>query len=146
MQLNFIAWIVIMPLDARRFGWTPPLASWVKGVGGALLLASSFLLFRAYHDNTFLSPLVRIQEERKQHVVSTGVYGLVRHPMYLGAALMFTGTPLLLGSSLGLAIAGLMTLLLVARIPREERLLANELDGYAEYRRKVRYRLVPFLW
>jgi protein-S-isoprenylcysteine O-methyltransferase Ste14 len=146
MQLSFIAWIVIMPLDARRLGWTPPFAPWVKAVGCALLLASSFLLFRAFHDNTFLSPLVRIQQERRQRVVSTGVYGFVRHPMYLGAVLLFAGTPLLLGSTVGLAIAGLMTLLLLARIPREERLLTNELDGYAEYRRKVRYRLLPFLW
>jgi protein-S-isoprenylcysteine O-methyltransferase Ste14 len=60
--------------------------------------------------------------------------------------LLFIGTPLLLGSLAGLAIAGLMILLLAARIPREERLLTNELDGYAEYRRKVRYRLLPFLW
>ena len=146
MQLGFIAWIVIMPLDARRFGWTPPLPLWVKAVGGALLLASSFLLFRAFHDNTFLSPLVRIQEERRQHVVSTGVYGFVRHPMYLGAALLFTGAPLLLGSAVGLAIGALMTLLLVARIPLEERLLMTALDGYAQYRSKVRYRLLPFLW
>jgi protein-S-isoprenylcysteine O-methyltransferase Ste14 len=146
MHLGFIAWMMIMPLDARRFGWTPPFSPWVKAVGGALLVASSFLLFRAFHDNTFLSPLVRIQEERKQHVVSTGVYGFVRHPMYLGAVLLFTGAPLLLGSEVGLAIAGLMTLLLAARILGEERLLTNKLDGYAEYRRKVRYRLLPFLW
>lgn len=146
MQLSFIAWIVIMPLDARRFGWAPPFSLWVKAVGSAFLVVSSFLLFRAFYDNTFLSPLVRMQEERKQHVVSTGVYGFVRHPMYLGAVLMFTGTPLLLGSTVGLAIAGLMTLLLTARIPREERLLITELDGYAEYRRRVRYRLLPFLW
>ena len=111
MQLCFIAWIVSMPLDARRFGWTPPFASGVKAVGGTLLLAASVLLFRAFHDNTFLSPLVRIQQDRKQHVVSTGVYGFVRHPMYLGAVLLFSGAPLLLGSAVGLAIAGLMTLL-----------------------------------
>jgi protein-S-isoprenylcysteine O-methyltransferase Ste14 len=146
MQFSFIAWFAIMPLDARRFGWTPPFALWVKTSGGALLLASSFLMVRAYRDNTFLSPLVRIQEERKQHVVSTGVYGFVRHPMYLGAVLLFIGTPLLLGSMAGLAISGLMILQLAARIPKEERLLTSELDGYAEYRRRVRYRLLPFLW
>ena len=146
MQLGFITWIVIMPLDARRFDWTPSFPWWVKAAGAALLLASSFLLFRAFHDNTFLSPLVRIQEERNQRVVSTGVYGFVRHPMYLGAALLFTGAPLLLGSAVGLAVGGLMTLLLAARIPREERLLTSELDGYTQYRRQVRYRLLPFLW
>lgn len=146
MQFGFITWIVIMPLDARRFDWTPSFPWWVKAAGAALLLASSFLLFRAFHDNTFLSPLVRIQEERNQRVVSTGVYGFVRHPMYLGAALLFTGAPLLLGSAVGLAVGGLMTLLLAARIPREERLLTSELYGYTQYRRQVRYRLLPFLW
>lgn len=146
LQLGFITWIVIMPLDARRFGWTPPFSPWVRITGGAFLLLSSFLLFRAFSGNTFLSPLVRIQEERKQYVVSTGVYGFVRHPMYLGGVLMFAGAPLLLGSAVGLAIAGVATLMLAARILGEEWLLTNELDGYAEYRLKVRYRLLPFLW
>jgi protein-S-isoprenylcysteine O-methyltransferase Ste14 len=146
MQLSFTAWFVIMPLDARRFGWTPPFAVWVRVVGSALLLASSVLTFRAFRDNTFLSALVRIQKERKQHVVSTGVYGFVRHPLYLGAVFLFIGAPLLLSSMVGLATAGLMIVLLAVRIPREERLLTNELEGYAEYRRKVRYRLLPFLW
>jgi protein-S-isoprenylcysteine O-methyltransferase Ste14 len=146
MQLSFTAWFVIMPLDARRFGWTPPFAVWVRVVGSAFLLASSVMTFRAFRDNTFLSALVRIQKERKQHVVSTGVYGFVRHPLYLGAAFLFIGAPLLLSSMVGLATAGLMIVLLAVRIPREERLLTNELEGYAEYRRKVRYRLLPFLW
>jgi protein-S-isoprenylcysteine O-methyltransferase Ste14 len=146
LVLGFTSWVVMMPLDARRFGWTRHFAPWTEAAGGALLLASSFLLFRAFYDNTFLSPLVRIQSERRQRVVSTGVYGFVRHPMYLGAVFMFTGTPLLLGSAVGLAIGGAMTLLLAARIIGEERMLADELDGYAEYRRQVRYRLLPFIW
>ena len=146
IHFGFIAWLAIMPLDARRFGWTPPYSPWVKVIGFASLLASFFLFFRAFRDNTFLSPLVRIQEERKQHVVSTGVYGFVRHPMYLGAILMFAGAPLLLGSAVGLAISGLMTLLLAARILGEEKLLTSELDGYADYRRRVRYRLLPYIW
>ncbi len=74
------------------------------------------------------------------------MYGFVRHPMYLGAVLLFIGAPLLLGSSIGLAVAVLMTLLLAVRIPQEERLLTHELDGYVEYRRRVPYRLLPFLW
>jgi protein-S-isoprenylcysteine O-methyltransferase Ste14 len=79
-------------------------------------------------------------------VVSTGVYGFVRHPMYLGAVLMFVGTPLLLGSAAGLLLGAAMTLLLAFRIAGEERALADELEGYAEYRQKVRYRLLPFIW
>lgn len=143
---GFAVWILVMPLDARRYRWTPPLPVGLKAAGGALLLVSEFLLFRAFHDNTFLSPLVRIQTERKQRVVSTGVYGFVRHPMYLGAILMFVGTPLLLGSAIGIVVATAMTLLLAFRVVGEERVLADELDGYPEYRRKVRYRLLPFVW
>jgi protein-S-isoprenylcysteine O-methyltransferase Ste14 len=89
---------------------------------------------------------VRVQIERKQRVVSTGVYGFVRHPMYLGAVLMFAGAPLLLGSAIGLLPAAAMMLLLGFRIVGEERVLADELEGYAEYRQKVRYRLLPFVW
>jgi protein-S-isoprenylcysteine O-methyltransferase Ste14 len=146
LLIGFIVWIIIMPLDARRFGWSPYFPFWLKVVGGAGLAGSFFLFFRSYTDNTFLSPLVRIQDDRKQRVVSTVVYGVVRHPMYLGAILMFFGAPLLLGSSWGV-IAGLaLALLLMARIVMEERMLARELEGYREYMQKVRYRLFPFLW
>lgn len=70
--VGFAAWITLMPLDARRFGWTPSLPMWLKAAGGALLLPSAFLLFRSFHDNTFLSPLVRIQTERMQRLEGAG--------------------------------------------------------------------------
>lgn len=144
--LGFVVWIVLMPLDARRFDWTPAFSPRLKVLGGVLLVLSAFFLFRAFHDNTFLSGLTRVQAERKQHVVSTGVYGFVRHPMYLGMVLMFTGAPLLLGSRFGVAVAAAITLVLAVRITREERLLADDLEGYKAYRRKVRYRLLPLIW
>jgi protein-S-isoprenylcysteine O-methyltransferase Ste14 len=144
--IGFILWIVIMPLDAKRFGWSPAFPLWLNVLGGVLLAGSFFLFFRSYTDNTFLSPLVRIQEERQQQVVSTGVYGLVRHPMYLGGILMFTGSPLLLGSCFGFLAGLAQTILLMARISGEEAMLARDLDGYQGYMQKVRYRLVPFLW
>jgi len=144
--LGFVVWIVLMPLDARRFGWAPPLPWPVRASGAAVLLLSAFFLFRAFHDNTFLSGVTRVQSERKQHVVTTGVYAFVRHPMYLGMVLMFTGAPLLLGSGAGLVVAAALTLLLAFRITREERLLGDELEGYEDYRRQVRYRLVPRVW
>jgi len=146
VMVGFIAWIALMPLDAMRFEWTPRPPRWLQAGGGLMLLASSFLIFRSFTDNTFVSPLVRIQTERKQHVVSTGVYGFVRHPMYLGAILMFVGAPLLLGSVAGLLAAALLSLLLVGRILGEEKLLVAELDGYRDYRRKVRYHLLPRIW
>jgi len=144
--VGFIAWLVVMPLDARRFHWTRGWPVAAQTVGGGLLAASFFLFFRSFTDNTYLSPLVRIQAERKQRVVSTGVYGFVRHPMYLGAVLMFAGVPLLLGSEWGLAIGGALSLVLAARIVGEERMLSKELEGYDAYRGKVRYRLLPGVW
>jgi protein-S-isoprenylcysteine O-methyltransferase Ste14 len=144
--LGFAAWLVLIPLDVKRFGWTPPLPLSAQVSGGMLLLLSSWWLFRAFHDNTFLSGFARVQSDRKQRVVSTGVYAVVRHPMYLGMILMFFGGPLLLGSRLALAVAGALTLVLVVRITREERLLADSLEGYEAYRQRVRFRLLPLIW
>lgn len=145
VMLGWVVWIAIPGLD-RRFGWSPSFRPWLESLGALMLAGASFFLFRAFRDNTFLSPLVRIQTERQHRVVSEGVYGIVRHPMYLGAAWMFLGGPMLLGSIWGL-IAGLaLTSLIVFRIAAEERLLARELEGYEAYRHKVRYRLIPLVW
>ncbi len=146
LGLDFLAWFVLMPLDGRRFHWTPPLPLPVTIAGGVLLAVAWFFFFRAFHDNTFVSPLARIQHERKQTVVSTGVYGFVRHPMYLGALLMFFGAPLFTGGATALALALGMVAILVKRIGLEEALLVRELDGYEDYRRRVRYRLLPYVW
>ncbi len=144
--LIFWAWLLVMPLDAKRFGWTKGFPWAVEGIGFFLLIPAFFLLYRSYTDNTYLSPLVRVQKERRQKVVSTGVYGWVRHPMYLGALCWFIGGPLILGSKLGLGLGAAMALLLTARLIGEEKTLVRELKGYAAYRRKVRYRLVPGIW
>jgi protein-S-isoprenylcysteine O-methyltransferase Ste14 len=146
LLIGFIAWIVIMPLDAKRFAWTNHFPLWLKVIGGICLILSFFFFFRSYMDNTFLSPLVRIRADRKHQVVTTGVYGIVRHPMYLGGSLLFMGTPMLLGSLYGIIFGLLLIFLLVFRIVGEEKMLNNELEGYAEYKKKVRYRLIPFIW
>jgi len=146
LALGFIAWVVIMPLDAKRFTWTVSMPLWLQIAGGIGLLLSSFFFYRSYVENTFASPLVRIQEERKQRVISTGVYSFVRHPMYLAGLLMFLGAPLLLGSMYGFLVGLLMSLLLVVRIPGEEKMLTNELEGYSDYKQKVKYRLIPLIW
>ena len=143
--IGFVAWIVVPALD-RRFGWTPRLPLWVEAGGGVLLLGAAFFLFRSFSDNSFLSPLVRIQTERRHRVVSTGVYGMVRHPMYLGASVMFIGGPLLLSSVWSLVLGMVLVMLLMVRIVGEERLLARHLEGYEAYRGRVRYRLVPGVW
>jgi len=146
LLVGFILWFFVMPLEAKRFGLSAGFPLWLKFTGVAGLAGSAFLFFRSYTDNTFLSPLVRIQKDRGQQVVSTGVYGFVRHPMYLGAILMFFGAPLLLGSWYGFLAALALTALLMARILGEEKLLSRELEGYQEYTKKVRYRLFPGIW
>ena len=146
LAVGFIAWIVLMPLDARRFHWTPRLPLAVELIGDALLALSWLLLFRSFADNTFGSALVRVQTERGHHVVSTGVYGWVRHPMYLGATLMFVGGSLVTGAASALAVGLALSLLLAVRSLDEEALLTRELPGYDDYRRRVRYRLIPFVW
>lgn len=143
---GFVSWIVLMPLDARRFHWSPPLPVVIKVIGAVLLLPAWFFFFRAFRDNTFASALVRVQSERGHHVVSTGVYGIVRHPMYLGGMLMAVGGSLLTGSLAALTVAVAMSLLLAGRAVEEERLLGRELPGYEEYRRRVRSRLIPYVW
>jgi len=146
VEIGFFSWLAIMPLDAQRYKWSPPFPLWVQTIGVIGLVLSFFLMYRAYTDNPFLSALVRLQTERGQHVVSTGVYGFVRHPMYLGAILMFIGAPLLLDSLYGVLIGIVVSLYVAARIIGEERMLTSELRGYTEYKKMVRYRLIPYVW
>lgn len=146
IMIGYVAWNIVMPLDARRYRWSPPFPWIVEAIGVLLLGVASFFLFRAFKDNSFLSPVVRIQDDRAHRVVSTGVYGIVRHPMYLGACAMFVGTPLLLGSVFGIVVGVALSLLLAFRIVNEERFLVHDLPGYDEYRHKVRYRLAPGIW
>jgi protein-S-isoprenylcysteine O-methyltransferase Ste14 len=142
----WFAWFILMPLDAERFGWSPEFPVWLKAIGGLALIPSLFFIYRATVENTFLSTMVRIQTDRKQQVISTGVYGFVRHPLYLGVLLMLFGAPLLLGSLFGFIISLIALIVLVGRIIGEEKMLVNELDGYEEYKKKVKYRLVPLVW
>ncbi len=141
-----VVWYIIMPLDAKRFGWSPLFPLWLKVLGGLALLPAFYLIYQATVENTYLSTLVRIQSDRKQHVISTGVYGFVRHPLYLGCLLMVLAAPLLLGSLYGLIIFIPGLILIIGRIIGEEKMLVNELEGYGEYKKKVKYRLVPFVW
>jgi len=146
IYLLALMWLVLMPLDARRFGWSPEFPAWLRILGGVSLLPAWYLIYRATVENTFMSTLVRIQSERKQRVISSGVYGFVRHPLYLGCTLMMFGGPLLLGSICGLAIALIALVVLFGRIAGEEKMLVNELAGYADYKARVRYRLIPLVW
>lgn len=146
LYLIALAWLVILPLDAERFHWSPAFPLWLKVIGGLMLLPALYLIQRTTMDNTFLSTMVRIQGERKQHVITTGTYGFVRHPLYLGCMFMMFGSPLLVGSVVGLLISAVAFPAIVVRIHGEEKMLVDELEGYEEYKQQVRYRLVPFIW
>ena len=139
------AWFMLMGLDAVRYGWSavPP---WAQVLGAMAIVVAMYVFFLTVRVNSFAAPVVKIQTERGHKVVSDGPYAIVRHPMYAGALLLFAGTPLLLGSWWGLALAPVITVLLAARAVLEERTLARELDGYAEYAARVRYRLIPLVW
>lgn len=144
--LLFLGWFVIMPLDAVRFEWSETFPVWVKWVGGFLHFPAFYFLFRSFADNTYLSPNIRFQKEREHKLVDTGVYGFVRHPMYLGVLFWMIGSPLLVNSFYGLILGLLSVVALAIRIFGEEKMLVEELEGYKAYRKKVRYRLIPFVW
>ena len=144
--LAFLAWFVIMPLDARRFHWSTPFPRWLEAVGAVMFFGAFFLLFSAMKENTFAAPVVKMQKARGQQVISSGVYGLVRHPMYSGGTLLFLGGALLLGSFWGLVIGLISSALLAIRSLGEEKMLQRELIGYPDYMKRVRWRLVPYIF
>jgi protein-S-isoprenylcysteine O-methyltransferase Ste14 len=143
--LLWSGWLVLMALDAARYRFSHvpfPL----QAIGSLGILLSVYVGYLTFRANSYAAPVVKIQKERGQRVVTTGPYRYVRHPLYAGALLFLLGTPLLLGSWHGLAAAPLMVAVLAIRIVLEERTLRMELDGYAEYAGNVRYRLVPLIW
>jgi protein-S-isoprenylcysteine O-methyltransferase Ste14 len=144
--IEFLAWFAIMPLDAKRYGWTRTYASGVRVAGAICLLAAFYVLFLALRENTFAAPVVKMQKERGQHVISTGPYSFVRHPMYAGALLLFIGAPMLLSSNAGLALGFLSIITIAIRSLGEEAMLREELPGYREYMRTVRWRMIPFVF
>ena len=144
--VDFLVWFAIMPLDARRWGWSPAFPFWIRATGTLLLVLSSVIVFEALRENTFAAPVVKIQKERGQHVISTGLYGIVRHPMYAGAVLLFVAGPLLLGSVSGLIMGLVLIVTIAVRSIGEEAMLKQELEGYSDYMKKVKWRIIPFVF
>ena len=138
----FIAGFVIAGLDFR-FGWLP-LPGWVNWVAAALFLIAYLLYAEVLRENTYLSRTIEVQEGQK--VIDTGLYGIVRHPMYSATLLLFLSMPLVLGSLLSLIPLLFYPLLISRRLLHEEKVLEEELEGYTDYKKKVRYRLIPYIW
>ena len=140
--LMFLVGFVMAGLDCR-FGWSQ-LPRWVNLLGAGLFLLSYLLYAEVMRENAYLSRTVEVQEGQK--VVDTGLYAIVRHPMYAATILMFCSMPLILGSLPAFEVFLLYPFFLALRIRDEEKLLTEELEGYEAYRKKVRYKIIPFIW
>ena len=140
--LMFITGFVVAGLD-YRFGWsTVPV--WVVITASVLFLIAYVLYAEVMRENAYLSRTIKVEEG--QTVVDTGLYGIVRHPMYAVTILLFLLIPLVLGSWYALIVFACYPLIIAVRLKDEEALLTKELHGYAHYKQKVKYRIIPFIW
>jgi len=137
--------MAFMAADAARWHWSIMSPS-VQWAGCGLLLVALLFMYWTMRTNSFAAPVVKIQKDRGQTVITTGPYAIVRHPLYFGALFYTAGTSLTLGSWWGLATIPILALLFGIRIGIEEQTLRTGLDGYHEYARRVRWRLVPLIW
>ena len=140
--LLFLAGFIVAGLDFR-FGWSH-MPAWAVAVASAILLISYALYCEVMRENAYLSRTIEVQNGQK--VVDTGLYGIVRHPMYAVTIWLFLAIPLVLGSYFSLLCFLPYIPVIVVRILNEEKLLSAELDGYEEYKKRVRYRLLPLIW
>ena len=141
-SIGFAAILIVSALD-HRFAWTS-LPLYISLVGDALVAIGFLIIFIVCRENTFASATIELAPDQK--VVSSGLYALVRHPMYMGALFLLVGIPLSLGSWWGLFVIALMMPALIWRLLDEEKFLAKNLPGYRKYQNTVRYRLAPFIW
>jgi protein-S-isoprenylcysteine O-methyltransferase Ste14 len=141
-SIGFAAMLIVSALD-HRFARTPP-ALYASLAGDTLVALGFLIIFFVYKENSFASATIELAPEQK--IISTGLYKLVRHPMYMGAFCSLVGIPLSLGSWWGLCVIALMMPALIWRLLDEEQFLAKNLPGYTEYQNTVRHRLVPFIW
>ena len=140
--LMFLAGFILAGLDFR-FRWLP-LPGWVSTVGAVLFLLSYLMYAEVLRENTYLSRTIEVQENQK--VVDTGLYGIVRHPMYSATLVLFLSMPLVLGSLISFVVFLAYPLIIAKRIRNEEKVLEEGLPGYKEYKQKVKYRLIPYIW
>jgi len=138
----FILGFVSAGLDFRN-GWSN-MPLWVVKSASVIFIISYILYAEVLRENTYLSRTIEVQENQK--VIDTGLYGIVRHPMYFATTLLFLSFPVVLGSWFSFAIFCFFPFVLVKRIKNEEDVLENGLEGYKEYKQKVKYRMIPFVW
>ena len=140
--IMFLVGFIVAGLNYRFDWWTLPKFAVIAA--SVVFIASYVMYAEVLRENTYLSRTVEIQEEQK--VIDTGLYGVVRHPMYTATILMFLAIPLILGSFWAFLIFLLYPLTIVLRIDNEEQVLENGLAGYSDYKKKVKYRIIPYIW
>ena len=140
--LMFVAGFLLAGFD-QRFGWSE-MPAWVVAIAAVVMLCGYGLYAEVMRENAFLSRTVEVQENQK--VISTGLYGIVRHPMYAATLVLYLAMPIVLGSWVALIPFLAYPLIIARRIRNEEQVLEEGLAGYREYEQQVRYRLVPFIW
>ncbi len=140
--LMFLAGFITAGLSFR-FGWLR-LPMWVSVIAAVIFLIGYAMYAEVLRENEYLSRTVEVQEEQK--VIDTGLYGVIRHPMYTATILMFCFAPLVLGSVISFVIFLAYPVIIVTRIGNEEKVLEQGLKGYSDYKKKVKYRLLPFIW
>ncbi len=140
--IMFLAAFIVAGLNFR-YRWIV-MPSWLVWLGVAVFLLSYLMYAEVLRENTYLSRTIEVQENQK--VIDTGLYGLVRHPMYCATLFLFLSMGLVLGSPISFAILLLYIPIIAKRIRNEEEVLEKGLDGYAEYKKKVRYKVIPFVW
>lgn len=138
----FVASFVVAGYNFR-FTWTT-LPEWITWIGVAIFLLSYVLYAEVMRENTYLSRTIEIQQG--QQVIDTGLYGIVRHPMYLATILMFLSMPLILGSIISFVIMLVYIPIIAIRIKNEEQVLEKGLRGYTQYKLRVKYKIIPFVW
>ena len=144
--VEFLGLIAFIPLDVFRFHLLPQPGPVVSSLGLGLFVAGWTIITLAMRENAFAAPVVRHQEERHQTVIDSGVYSVVRHPLYAGMIPLLVGMSLWLESYAAAILAGVVILTLALRILFEEQFLKRELAGYENYTERVRYRLIPYIW
>ena len=140
--LLLVASFIVAGLD-HRFSWSH-MSDTIIIIASAVLLVGYALYAEVLRENVYLSRVVEVQKE--QHVIDTGLYGIVRHPMYFAVTLLYLSIPLVLGSWWALLLMSPCILLLAARIKNEEQILHQGLPGYTDYTKRVRYRMIPWIW
>ncbi len=140
--LMFIGGFLLCGFD-YRFAWSQ-VPVWVVATASVFFLIGYILYAEVLRENAYLSRTIEVQDD--QQLIDTGLYGIVRHPMYTATLLMFLSMPLILGSWWALALFAIYPLLIIKRIRNEEQVLASGLEGYADYQQRVRWRLIPWVW